>query len=132
MARIKPTSRRRARELRRKMTDAECVLWRQLRGRQIRGAKFRHQHPVGRFIVDFACIEAALIVEVDGGQHAEQGPRDGARTAWLNRQGFRVLRFWNHEVLANPEGVTETIARALERGDCPPPNLPPACWGEGR
>jgi very-short-patch-repair endonuclease len=75
--------------------------------------------PLGDYVVDFACLEARLVVEVDGGQHGEQGKRDAARTAWLEAQGFRVLRFWNNEVLGNTDGVIETIRRAL--GALPPP-----------
>jgi adenine-specific DNA-methyltransferase len=77
------------------------------------GAKFRRQHPVGPFIVDFCCPEAKLILELDGGQHALQRQGDAKRTAFLETNGYRVLRFWDNEVLANIEGVLERIAEAL-------------------
>ncbi len=101
----------RARELRRNMTDAERALWRELRGGAL-GGKFRRQAPLGRYIVDFVCLEKHLIVEVDGGQHAENRS-DQERDRWLESQGFRVLRFWNNEVLGNMSGVLEVIAEAL-------------------
>ena len=97
------------------MTDAECVLWRQLRKRQILGFKFRRQHPLGRYIVDFACPDARLVIEIDGGQHIEQHKYDKARTDWLSTQGYKVLRFWNNEIQENLDGVTETILRELLR-----------------
>ncbi len=88
-----------ARRLRKHPTDAERLLWRHLRLRQLGGYKFRRQQPLGPYIVDFVCLAKRLIVEVDGGQHAEQAEEDAQRTAWLEAQGFRVLRFWNTEVL---------------------------------
>ncbi|MBI2466731.1 MAG: endonuclease domain-containing protein [Candidatus Rokubacteria bacterium] len=107
-------SRARARQLRSSETDAERKLWWRLRGRQVLGAKFRRQHPVGPFIVDFCCPERALIAEVDGGQHATQADADRRRTAFLERQGYRVLRFWDNEVLRATEGVPQRIAEALQ------------------
>ena len=101
-----------ARVLRRSSTEAERVLWRLLRSRRLGGAKFRRQHPVGRFIADFACVERFLIVEVDGGQHAGSVD-DALRTAWLAARGWRVIRFWNNQVLENPAGVLEEILRVL-------------------
>ncbi len=101
-----------ARRLRKTMTDAERRLWSALRGRRLRGYKFRRQHPLGAFIVDFACIEHQLAVEADGGQHAESTD-DSRRTAWLERQGWRVLRFWNNDILTNIGGVQSAILRAL-------------------
>jgi very-short-patch-repair endonuclease len=109
LARIKPSTKANARDLRRGMTDAERLLWRHLRRRQVEGLKFRRQHPLGCFIVDFVCIEAALVIEIDGGQHGERLAQDAARTAWLNRQGYRVLRFWNNEVLDNIDAVRQAI-----------------------
>ncbi|WP_326523399.1 endonuclease domain-containing protein [Sphingomonas sp.] len=94
------------------MTDAERALWSLLRGARLDDAKFRRQQPIGSFIVDFACQSRRLIVEVDGGQHGEC-PQDDRRTAWLHSAGYRVIRFWNHDILSNPEGVIATIARAL-------------------
>ena len=101
-----------ARALRVSMTDAERRLWACLRGRRLVGYKFRRQHPLGRYILDFACIEHRLAIEADGGQHSESAA-DERRTAWLERQGWRVLRFWNNEILANSEGVQEMILEAL-------------------
>ena len=102
----------RARELRSNPTDAERRLWTQLRQRQLGGFRFRRQQPIGTYVVDFFCSEAALIIEIDGGQH-DASERDAARTRWLEARGYRVLRFWNNEVLANIEGVLLTIRRAL-------------------
>ena len=79
------------------------------------GNRFRRQHPLGDFIVDFICIEKRLIVEVDGGQHADQTEKDSKRTAWLIGQGFEVLRFWNNEVLNDVEAVKRKIWEALEK-----------------
>ena len=104
----------RARVLRRDRTEAERVLWGLLRSRRLGGAKFRRQHPVGRFIADFACVEAMLVVEADGGQHADS-EADARRTVWLEAQGWRVMRFWNNQILESPEGVLEAIALELGR-----------------
>jgi len=106
----------RARQLRGRMTDAELLLWRHLRRRQLDGYKFRRQHPLGPFVVDYVCLEAALIVELDGGQHAEQVQADHRREAWLGGQGFRVIRFWNHDVLQRTPSVLEAILEALGQG----------------
>jgi very-short-patch-repair endonuclease len=103
----------RARELRNNPTEAERALWKRLRLRQLDGQKFRRQVPLGRYIVDFVCLEKRLIVELDGGQHAERGALDGERTAWLIAQGFRVVRFWNHEVMTEFEAVMDSIRKAL-------------------
>src|SRR5579862_3682078 len=92
----------RARELRRDATDAERRLWSALRDRRLRGYRFRRQDPIGPFIADFACTREQVIVEADGGQHSD-GKTDNRRTAWLASQGWRVLRFWNNEILGNPE-----------------------------
>ena len=113
-------TRQTARTLRTNSTEAERVLWYHLRAARFRGYKFRRQTPLGRYIVDFVCFEARLIVEVDGGQHVEQQEYDRQRTAWLEGQGFRVLRFWNTEVLGNVEGVKEMIVRACG-GESPSP-----------
>lgn len=101
-----------ARTLRRASTDAEKRLWRYLRDRQVAGFKFRRQVPIGPYVVDFVCLEARLIVEVDGGQHAVPGI-DAVRTAYLKSEAFRVIRFWNNDVLANVEGVIRSIEQAL-------------------
>jgi len=94
-------------------------MWRLLRARQLAGWKFRRQHPVGRYIADFACVEAGVIVELDGGQHADAASADAARTAALAAAGFRVFRFWNNEVLANRDGVALAIRVALAGGPSP-------------
>ena len=103
-----------ARELRRRMTDAELRLWFHLRNRALMGCKFRRQHPIGPYVADFVCIERALVVEADGGQHAGSG-LDLARTAYLHARGYRVLRFWNNDVLVRTETVLEQIHAALGR-----------------
>lgn len=102
----------RALRLRRDETAAEKTIWRLLRNRQFSTLKFRRQHPVGRYFVDFYCHERQLVVEIDGGQHSVE--RDAERTAYLEARGLTVLRFWNNEVLENPEGVWEVIRMALE------------------
>jgi adenine-specific DNA-methyltransferase len=104
---------RRARTLRRHSTGAEALLWSHLRNRALAGHKFRRQRPVGPYVVDFICLDQSLVVEVDGGQHARQRHEDTRRTKWLECQGLRVLRFWNHDVLQNLEGVLQTIEEAL-------------------
>ena len=113
---------RRARTLRKNMTDTESCLWSRLRKRQINGCKFRRQFPLDRYIVDFVCLEARLVIEVDGGQHAEQTANDEMRDKWLASQGFRVLRFWNHDVLRETDAVVEKIMRVLN--ETPTPSLP--------
>ena len=102
-----------ARQLRRDQPDAEQTLWARLRDRQLCGAKFRRQHPVGPFVADFCCPQRKLVVELDGGQHAEEVAADHKRSRFLEEQGYRVLRFWNHDVLGNTDGVLERIAEAL-------------------
>jgi very-short-patch-repair endonuclease len=103
----------RSRKLRGTPTDAEQLLWHHLRHQQITGIKFRRQHPVGRYVVDFVCLAKRLAIEVDGGQHAEMKLQDQQRDAFLVQQGFRVLRFWNNEVLGNIEGVMGKIWAAV-------------------
>jgi len=99
--------------LRRDATDAERRLWSALRDRRLSGYRFRRQFPIGRFIVDFACTKHRLIVEADGSQHADS-ESDRERTAWLEEQGWRVLRFWNNDILTNTEGVVETVLKELQ------------------
>lgn len=108
----------RARELRRKSTDAEQRLWNCLRNRQLGGAKFRRQVPIDRYVADFLCQDSRLVVEADGGQHSEE--RDAARTAYLEAQGFRVIRFWNHDILENIDGVLDRIAEEMAKPPHPP------------
>jgi len=110
-----------AKELRRNPTEAERKLWRYLRLRQVGGYKFCRQQPLGPYIVDFVSLEKRLIVEVDGGQHSEQVDYDAERSAWLEAQGFRVLRFWDNEVLRSIDVVKEVIAEALNSEFNPPP-----------
>ncbi len=104
--------RRRAQDLRLRMTDAERQLWYALRDRRFAGFKFRRQVPLGPFIVDFVCFEERLVIEVDGGQHAES-LKDQRRDRWFAANKFRVLRFWNNEVLSNLEGVITSVAQTL-------------------
>jgi very-short-patch-repair endonuclease len=98
------------------MTDAEIRLWMRLREKQIGGYRFRRQVPVGPYIVDFLCKKAHLIIEVDGSQHLAAAERDEHRTAWLQSQGLRILRFWNNDVLQRTESVLESIRVALLDG----------------
>ena len=102
-----------ARELRNNPTNTERVLWRQIRSWQLDGYKFRRQQPLGRYIVDFVCLEKRLVIEVDGGQHSEQVAYDVERDIWLRDQGFNVLRFWNHDVLKNIDGVVDVVVKTL-------------------
>jgi len=116
-----------ARELRRNSTDAERWLWQRLRDRQLLGHKFRRQAPMGPYIVDFICRARGLVIEVDGSQHGQQEDYDEGRTQFLETQGYRVLRYWNNEVLQRGEAVLESIVQALL---APHPNPSPR-RGEG-
>lgn len=109
----KPNYTKIAKDLRRRLTNAERLLWTHLRNKQLAGCKFRRQQAIGHYIVDFVCFEKKLVIEVDGGQHAVEKQKDQIRDSWLETQGFRVLRFWNNEVLKNIEGVTDAIRREL-------------------
>ena len=113
-----------ARELRKNSTDAERILWSELRDHKLNGIGFRRQVPIKNYIADFACHSAKLVVELDGGQHFEHEhmKRDSRRDAFLALKGFRVLRFNNHDVMTNRQGILETIASAL--ADAPSPTLP--------
>ncbi|TXH81781.1 MAG: endonuclease domain-containing protein [Rhizobium sp.] len=102
-----------AKAMRGDATKAENMLWQALRGKQLEGYKFKRQVPIDRYILDFVCFEARLIVEVDGAQHAES-TKDVARDAYFSRQGFRTVRVWNHEVTTNLEGVCLTILAELK------------------
>jgi very-short-patch-repair endonuclease len=110
------------RVLRRDATDSERRLWAALRARRP-ASKFRRQHAIGRYVVDLACIEARLIVEADGGQHAESAS-DAVRTRYLECGGWRVMRFWNNEILSNTDGVLLTIKAALDATASPSPGSP--------
>ena len=113
------------RTLRNEMTDAEKALWRVLRCQQVSGLKFRRQHPFGNYILDFVCLDKKLVIEVDGGQHGERAKEDGIRTQDLSTAGFRVLRFWNNEVLQEIEAVKERIWRAVQEEQTHPLPKPP-------
>lgn len=113
------TLRTRARRLRRDQTDAERKLGMGLRSRQVNGAKFRRQHPIGRYIVDFCCPERGIVIELDGGHHTFQAQADERRTKFLVQRGYRVLRFWDHDALTNPDGVSHQILAAVNH---PHPN----------
>ena len=117
----------RARMLRRNQTEAEKRLWYRLKNRGLGGWKFRRQHAVGPYFADFACIEAALVVEIDGGQHQGRREQDDVRTAFLEGAGYRVLRFWNNDVLSNTDGVLQSVLEALS----PSPLPSPRSRGEG-
>ena len=114
-----------ARRLRQNMTDAEPKLWAALRDRQLDGVKFRRQHPLGPYVLDFFSEDGKLAIEVDGGQHADSA-EDVTRTAWLEARGCRVLRFWNNEVLSNLTGVLDIIRAATAS-----PHHNPLPTGEG-
>ena len=102
-----------AKQLRSAMTEAEKLLWYYLRAGRFEGCKFRRQVPLGPYVADFLCEDARLILEVDGGQHADQVARDAERTAWLHGQGYEVMRFWNNEVVGNIEGVLTTVREKI-------------------
>jgi very-short-patch-repair endonuclease len=106
--------RSRARQLRRNPTDVERLLWQRLRFWQVDGHKFRRQQPLGVYIVDFVCFQKRLIIELDGGQHAQEANYDAGRDAWLRDQGFTILRFWNNDVLKNIDGVMTMIRTKLQ------------------
>lgn len=105
----------RARELRKNQTDAERLLWKQLRSRQLNGFKFRRQVPIGPYIVDFLCMSLKLIVEVDGSQHMSSLHYDSSRTRYLESHGFHVVRYWNNEVLSQTDSVLEALTLTLSQ-----------------
>ena len=119
-----------ARRLRTNQTDAEKKLWRYLRNRQLAGCKFRLQHEISTYIVDFVCFEIKLIIELDGGQHLEQQQYDKIITICLEYKGYYVILFWNPEVINGLEMVLEEIIRKLE--SFPPPPPPPPGGGGGK
>ena len=115
------------RELRRDGSRAERICWHLLRDRRISGVKFRRQHPIGPYFADFACISRKLVIEIDGDHHAFQVAADARRTAAMEREGWRVLRFWANEAVQNPEGIWSAIKIALnERAQPPHPASPPS------
>ena len=105
---------KRAKALRQNMSEAEQRLWQYLRARRLQGFKFRRQQPLGVYIVDFVCTHPKLVVEADGGQHADQADYDETRSRFLQQQGFTVLRFWNHEILQQTDEVLAQILRTLQ------------------
>jgi very-short-patch-repair endonuclease len=129
-----------ARELRHRQTDAEKALWNKLRALRLEGYKFRRQHPIGKYIADFCCMDSKTIIELDGGQHCEN-KKDVERDTYLTSLGFRVVRFWNNESTENMEGLLQALSLTLsqrERGltrnktnSLPPPPLGEG-WGEGQ
>lgn len=123
---IHPDITQSARNLRQHMSGAEGRLWYLLRRKQLDGFHFRRQQPIGSFIVDFVCLKERLIIELDGGSHTETQGYDEVRTAWLKAKGYRVLRFWNNDVMGNQEGVVEMIFEALhQERRSPLPSPPP-------
>lgn len=102
-----------AKILRRNLTDVEQRLWYHLRAHRFMGRKFKRQKPIGHYVVDFVCLEKKLIIELDGGQHAENVEYDRERDSWLRNEGYTVLRFWNNELMNGMEGVLERIRLAL-------------------
>jgi len=115
-----------AKNLRKRSTHAEILLWKHLRAKQLEGLKFKRQQPIGNYIVDFVCFKKQIVIEVDGGQHAIEKDKDKERDRWLEGQGFRVLRFWNNEVVANIEGVLEVVRESCLNH---PPLTPPIKGG---
>lgn len=109
----------RAKNLRQNMSEAETRLWHHLRAGRLNGYKFRRQQPMGNYIVDFVCVTPKLIIEADGGQHAEQAEYDQARSLYLNGLGFTVLRFWNDEILRQTDEVLAEILRVLQELERP-------------
>jgi very-short-patch-repair endonuclease len=134
--RVKPTTRVRARKLRTESTNAERVVWTLVRAHRLNGVGFRRQTPIGPYIVDFVSRSCRLVIELDGGQHYEamHEVRDARRDYILRAKGFRVLRFSNHDVMTNREGVWEVIAAAIGSAQAPSPPIPASggglCRGE--
>jgi very-short-patch-repair endonuclease len=112
---LRDTTHVRAHQLRRNTTDAEKKLWRHLRRLDLDGSHFRRRVPIGPYIADFACMATRLLIEIDGSQHAEdrKNAHDEARTRWLDKEGYRVLRFWNNDITKNIDGVMEAVYAAL-------------------
>jgi very-short-patch-repair endonuclease len=108
-----------ARSLRKRLTDAERVLWKHFRNNQFENVKFRRQQPIGPYVVDFISFSNKLVIEVDGGQHAEMQEKDRERDLYFINKGYRVLRFWNNEVLLNTEGVLHAIREEIKKPPSP-------------
>ena len=113
-----------SKNLRQNQTKAEARMWRHLKNRTLAGFKFRRQCPIGSYIVDFICFEKMIVIEIDGGQHAMRIQKDAQRTKYLEARGFRVIRFWNNEVLADTESVLNTILTVLLSSSSSPTLLP--------
>ncbi len=113
-----------AKHLRNNLTDAEKLLWYRLKSKQLNNLKFRRQTPIGPYSIDFVCFPIKLVIELDGSQHAEKKNKikDQYRDAWLKKQGFKVLRFWDNDVLLNIEGVLEKIYKCCLRTPSPNPS----------
>ncbi len=120
-----------AREMRTRTTDAEALMWHLVRGRRLLGLKFRRQHSVGRYIIDFYCDELQLAVELDGGQHQQHADYDNERTAWLQSQGVRVMRFWNNDLLTQTEVVMTALFNEIQVLQPPSPQPSPALRERG-
>ena len=123
---------KRSRRLRREQTEAESKLWSHLRAKRLQGLKFRRQVPIGNYIADFVCPQAKLVVEVDGSQHVDDRAYDNRRTAFLEKQSYRILRFWNSEVLAEMDDVLEKITAVAIAPLPGPAGLSLSPEGEGR
>jgi len=108
-----------AKALRGNQTDAEQILWYHLRAHRFMGKKFKRQKPIGRYVVDFVCLEEKLIIELDGGQHADHEDYDQVRDTWLRNEGYALLRFWNNQVMQELEGVLEQIRLTLSPSPSP-------------
>ena len=121
--------RNRARLLRKSFTDAELRMWQLLRNRNLQRFKFRRQHPIGPYIADFVCLEQRIVIEVDGSQHAQQAKYDSERAVYLEAAGYRVLRFWDNDVLAHADSVMQSIYNTLSSS--PHPDPLPANAGRG-
>ena len=121
-------------QLRRFPTEAEACLWRRLRRRAFKGLKFRRQLPLGKYIVDFVCLEKRLIIELDGGQHNAEAQRhyDRVGDQWLRSQGLQILRYWNNEIFDQWESIAEAVRKAAQGGPSPPTPLPQRARGERR
>ena len=115
-----------ARQLRKNMTDAEKAVWRRLRSKSFNGFRFRRQAAIGEYIADFVCFSPRVVLELDGGQHADQVEADEQRSAWFRSQGFVVLRYWNHQVAEDWDVIEQELYAALTRDEkTPHPNPPP-------
>ncbi len=118
-----------AKNLRRNLTPHEQILWQHLRAGRLQGFKFKRQQPLGKYIVDFICLETKLVIELDGSQHAA-AQADKTRDAWLHAEGYTVLRFWNNELTENLEGVLEAILIAVKKHHPLPQSLSPQGRGK--